>query len=382
MKQAITERLLSSLKPGIEVYIWDTKTLGLGVRVGKRRITFLGQRWQHGHSERATLGHYPDVRLDEAKHALRVFLNGHKKEAAKGKVPLGEAVEAYMTARYDYKALTARDVRNLLYRDVVRPLGAGKAIDSATKQDIKTLLNESKKRGPSVPHTIFKVVHTFFEWCVREDYIGGSPMTTIDVPPEPMSRDRCLTNEEVGAIWRVCHKHLAFPLKYFFLLLLLTAQRRNEVAGMQWSEVNLETKIWTIPKVRVKMSREHQVPLNEHACDLLEEIRERRLVRNDYVFIHPLSGHSKAKIKIDTFLKSSLVDFRHWTPHDFRRTFASKMAEFEVDESVTERCLNHMATTARAGVRGIYNRFSYMPQKRRAMDLWGEYVYKCGVDNP
>jgi integrase len=152
--------------------------------------------------------------------------------------------------------------------------------------------------------------------------------------------------------------------------LILTGQRRDEVAGMAWSELNLEERTWHLPRGRVKNDNGHDVPLSEPTLELISQVR--KVAGVDLLFSTtgktPVSGFSKEKAAL-----VERVGFDDWWLHDLRRTMASGMARLGVSLPVIEKILNHTSGSFR-GVVGIYQRHSYADEKRAALDLWGAHV--------
>ena len=146
-------------------------------------------------------------------------------------------------------------------------------------------------------------------------------------------------------------------------MLLLTAQRRDEVATMRWADVEPESKLWTIPREQTKADRAHEVPLSPLALEILEALPR---FSGPYIFTtmggeRPVSGFSKGKKGLEEL--SGLTD---WRLHDLRRTGATNMARLGVPGSTIGRVLNH----AQRGVTAIYDRHSYLPEKHHALDIW------------
>ena len=149
-------------------------------------------------------------------------------------------------------------------------------------------------------------------------------------------------------------------------LLLLTGQRRSEVAGMVWSEIDLEGKLWTIPKDRSKSKREHIVPLSGPALTVLNEPP----LFGDGAFVftttsgrRPVSGFSKAKARAN-----DLSEVEKWRLHDLRRTVRTEMARLGIPEVVGERVLNHLPQ----GLTKTYNVYEYLDEKQDALAQWGQ----------
>lgn len=88
-------------------------------------------------------------------------------------------------------------------------------------------------------------------------------------PKTSAARDRVLTDEEVGAFWQAAGEQ-GWPFENVFKLLLITAQRREEVAGMRWREIDLDAATWTIAAERCKNGKAHTIDLCSEALHLLD----------------------------------------------------------------------------------------------------------------
>ena len=182
--------------------------------------------------------------------------------------------------------------------------------------------------------------------------------------PQPLeSRDRVLLNEELTALWQAASE-LSWPFENVFKLLLLTGQRREEVAGLPWAEVDLDTGTWTIAKERAKNGKAHLVDLHPEAVRMLDPLGDaaaaRRADDSEFIFsctgTTPVSGFSKAKARLDARMKEILGDrFQEWRTHDLRRTAASGMAALGFQPHIIERVLNHVSG-AQGGLVGVYQR--------------------------
>jgi len=151
---------------------------------------------------------------------------------------------------------------------------------------------------------------------------------------------------------------------------MLTAQRRDEIGSLRWSEINKVGKLVSLPPERTKNSRPHDVPLSDAALEIIEGQPQRK--GRDLVFGEGeggYSGWSRAKAAVDKTAKLSTP----WTLHDLRRTAATRMADQGVQPHVIEAILNHVSGH-KAGVAGIYNRSTYAVEKRAALDLWASHL--------
>src|SRR5262249_53059037 len=149
-------------------------------------------------------------------------------------------------------------------------------------------------------------------------------------------------------------------------MLVFTGQRRGEVTGMRWSEIDWERRIWTIPSLRSKNQQSHEVPLSEPVLQLLRSMP--RFLGSDYVFTTTgnttISGFSRAKRRV-----YAAVGTTDWRTHDLRRTAASGMARLGTPPHVVEKVLNHKSGTI-SGVAAVYNRYGYEAEKREALARW------------
>ena len=154
-------------------------------------------------------------------------------------------------------------------------------------------------------------------------------------------------------------------------LLLLTGQRRDEVADAEWAEFDFENSLWTIPSHRTKNGRTHLVPLSAKASELLLALPSR-----GQRFVFPgegnkratFSGWSRSKARLDR--QTGVIG---WTLHDLRRTVATCLAERSVQPHVVERLLNH-STGIVSGVCAVYNRATYVQEVRLALEQWSQHL--------
>jgi integrase len=151
-------------------------------------------------------------------------------------------------------------------------------------------------------------------------------------------------------------------------LLTLTGQRREEVARLQWAELDLTQRIWTIPKSRTKNAKAHVVHLSEQSMAVLARADQ----QGPYVFsllgTKPFQEFSRAKRRLD-----QLSGVTGWRLHDLRRTCVSGMARLGLAPHVADKILNHQAGTI-SGVAAVYQRHDFLAERRDALELWGAHV--------
>jgi integrase len=217
------------------------------------------------------------------------------------------------------------------------------------------------------------LISKIFSWALKEEIIEASPATLLDSPGQEVERERSLSADEIRRVWAAFDR-LSYPFGSALKMLLVTGQRRGEVAGMKWSEIKDDG--WHVPNERSKSGRGHMVPLSSLAREILSaspQIGEHVFrTRKD----RPVTGWADAKTRVD-----ELADVKDWHVHDLRRTFATQLRSIGVDRLVVSKLLNH----SEAGVTHIYDRYSADPEKTAAMERWAnrlrEIVSGAPADN-
>ena len=155
-------------------------------------------------------------------------------------------------------------------------------------------------------------------------------------------------------------------------LLILTGQRKSEIADLKWSEIDFDKRQIHLSAARTKNGREHIVPLSNEAMRILKAMPV--VAGREYVFgegRRGFQGWSKSKWLIGTKLPA---DMPPWTLHDIRRSVITHLCEHGIAEPhIAEAIANHVSGH-RAGVAGVYNRAAYAAEKREALERWGERV--------
>jgi len=210
--------------------------------------------------------------------------------------------------------------------------------------------------------------------------IAVDPTAGVDKRATPVARDRALSDGEIALFWNGCDG-LGWPFRDLFRLLLVTGQRRAEVAGMRWRELAIEKREWLIPRERTKNDKAHIVHLGASALQIIAGLPRFNEAGAELPFlfstswVRPPSGFSHAKARLDLLMAKANGDVlvADWTLHDLRRTATSGMARLGVQPHVADRVLNHTAGEI-SGVRCVYNRYEYLAESGDALDLWGQHV--------
>jgi integrase len=245
-------------------------------------------------------------------------------------------------------------------------------VSDISRSDVSAIIDKLADRRSTQSHSLV-MIKVFFTWCMYQGYIEHSPVTAIQARPRGPSRDRTLTDKELIAVWRAA-THEPYPFGPIVRLLILTGQRRTEIASLRWSWINFDTEEIVYPADFTKNRRPHTLPFTKSVRDILEALP--RIDKSDYVFP---AARKTAKGKETTVfngwwkckkaLDEKLEGVAPYNIHDLRRTFSSKMAELGTPIHVTEKLLNHVSGSF-GGVAGIYNRYTYLPEMRQALEAY------------
>lgn len=395
----ITLRTIDAIKPSPtgDVYTWDTSLKGFGVRITPKGVKsyVLQYRVNGGPSRRKTIGLHgspwtTQTARREAERLLTVVRQGvdpveAQREAKRKEKALNFSaycdlfVELYLQPHWpDTWPEAMRALEN-----VIKPRWGKRSLLSIKRADIVKLMDEYSDR-PGRKKYVHSLIRKLFNWAVDREDIEVSPVAGMKAPKAVASRRRVLGHEELVCLWLACDR-VGWPWGPLVRLLILTMQRRLEVAEMDWTEVDLQARVWTLPAERAKNDEAHIVPLTDLAIDQLHAMRpkERGLIFTT-TGTTAVSGFSKAKRTLDKAMTAiaherqsaragttNPVIIPEWRLHDIRRTGATNLQALGIPVEVTEAVLNHISGT-RAGVAGIYNRYKYEPEKRSAIEAWDE----------
>lgn len=321
-------------------------------------------------------------------------------ESSRTKVDtVGFAIDEY---KKRYVAVTNRprtqEVVKAFLEGYVRPTWGEAKLKSISGKDVRWLIrsaseprvvNKRKRGGPGVAKLGYAVLSRFFGWCVEEGLLSASPVEGTRSPPAPASRDRVLSDDELRLVWTAAGQ-MSKPFGPMFRLLILTGQRRDEVAKLRWSELDLDDATWLLPASRAKNSKQHAVPLSPTAIELIKGLP--RLTDSEteqpseFVFTTnartAVSGFSKAKARLDALIcnlaQAEGFGPTPWRIHDLRRTVASNLARLGQPIHIVEAILNHRSGTI-SGVAAVYIRHEFAEGKRRALSVWEQHL-KCVCD--
>jgi integrase len=406
--------------------VFDDGQRGLAVRVtasGGR--TYLCQYTLHGQKWRVPLGACSAVSLAKAREAAAAVMG----DVAKGRNPVAERKEAAAAERAkrardrltlralidDWHQLhlvgrrasyAAEAVRALHYafadalNDAAEDLDRAavvRALDALTRRRARKGRAAGKPKGAAMTGRTAAYGRAAFAWAVKRGMVQTNPFADLPVSKGIGKRERVLSDEQIGEIWRAAGDTGA-PYGTIVRLLILTGQRRGEVGAMTWAELSEDLSSWTMPGERTKNGMAHVVPLSRPARDLIlgslpEDAADAKCAMADRrasgALVLPgllgtqFAGWSKAKAALDKTVADARANAAApggvpvatvpWSIHDLRRTVATGLQRLGTRLEVTEAVLNHISGS-RAGVAGVYQRHDWAGEKRSALDAWAAHL--------
>ena len=344
-----------------------------------------------GRQVRKTLGDPAVISLDEArdlagdvlKYAKRGvdILEQRKKEAE-------DAADAATAAqRLEWTKIREQFVEDYakpnqrqweeterILKTYVDPEWKGRLLTAIDRDDVLELVQKIKKRsGVYMANRTLAHVRKLFNWAaLQPKMLKATPIVRGMAQPGEKSRDRVLSDDELGAIWKAADT-LPSPFRQYVHLLMLTGQRTGEIKSLEWSEINSADALIEFSGAKYKNKRPHVLPMTPMVAEIVETLP--RFDKCDYA----VTTNGKTAIDCDTYLKDKLDEaikaaghkpIKDWRPHDIRRTVRTNLSKLGIPSDIGERVMGHVI----GGVRGVYDRHSFNDEKRRALTAWEGYL--------
>lgn len=396
----ITKATVDKVEPATkDQFLWDDRLPGFGCKITPKGVkTFLYQYRMGGRGSpvrRFTIGKHGALTAEQARReaemlALKVA-QGIDPQAAKvetTRIAIDLAFAAYVERFHSAYLLSAwssshADALALLRRYAVPVIG-NKPLPAITRKDVTAVLAGAQHKVATA-NLLFATLRRMMRWAVNQGDLERSPMDGMDPPAKAPSRDRVLDDDELMLVWKASAE-LGYPFGPLIRMLILTGARREEVAALDWSELDRNAAMWVLPPRRSKNGVAARQPLSNLAVAELDALAV-RLGMDDWpksglVFSTngetSVSGFSRAKTRLDKVVET-LAEKQEkfpppaWRVHDLRRTLATGLQRLGVRFEVTEAVLNHVSG-AKSGVAGIYQRHDWAVEKASALQAWADHV--------
>jgi integrase len=411
-----------------DALVFDGATKGFGVRVqANGALVFLFRYKLAGLSRRIPLGVFGEITTAKArKDAERL-----RGEVLAGRDPWGERkneaaavvlAERAARAKRQEAAFTVSALINLYaakhvaalrpatQRDVLSRLRLhlapikDKPAGEIGRRDAADVVDRAAKSGETTARRVRDYARAMWTWGrLRGSLPDGqsNPWEAAPAPGKDVPRERVLSAEELGFVWRAA-EGMAAPFGPMVRFLMLTLARREEVSAMTWGEVAADLSTWTQPGARTKNGKPHLVHLSEPARAILRTAlgaEEGKVLPafpkpDRLVFGAPgnkvVSSHSWVKRTLDAAIAAARVKaaaesgdpepqpMPAWVLHDFRRSGVTWLAGAGFAPHVADRLLNHVQGTIR-GVAAIYQRGEFLEEREAALRAWADHIARCAA---
>lgn len=433
-KSISTDRQLSALRPAetkYDVAVADSR--GLGLRVYPTGAKVFGYRYTStsGARRRLVLGAYPDLSLAEARAkaaALRVEVReggdpagerAAEKEKARTGETLNDLAEAYWAAaeqglhggRRRPKSLeTIAKERSNWMRHVAPRVGDVR-LEQARRRDFKELMKSLVRETKLAPATLADIgglVHSVLAYGVLEERLEYNPAAGQTRPLAVQSRDRVIRDDALAVILRAAIRassgceaearedpgaRMGPTVGLAVQLVIHSLTRRAEVAGARRDEIDRSAMQWVIPAARAKARHVHIVPLT---ASMLRIIEAAEALHPGSKYIFPSIGPEMEHLDPHTITRAfarivARHKLPHGSPHDVRRSGATTLiGQYGVRRHIAGLLLGHTVKEG-AAVTSVYDRYSYVPEKRAALQIWEQHLVRlvgcelkpaCGLHGP
>jgi integrase len=383
----LTDRYLKSLqnkKPEQRRDHADAFLPGFGVHQSESGALafYVGARWPtHPDSwTQRRVGKYPAMSLEQAREKAKGWLTmldrgidprvqeiKERAAAQRAAVNSFAYIAGEFLDRYASKLVHAGKISTMVEKEFVRRWGARSASD-IEPAEVAAAIRIIAKRSEAQAHISLSHLRRMYNWAIASGEFGldRSPVERLkpaDLIGRKVSRERVLNDAELRAVWEAASTE-GYPAGCIVQVLILTGQRLNEIAGLSWTEIDLDRALISIPAERMKQSRAHEIPLSDIALDILRGLP--RFARGDFVFTStggekPTIGFGRVKERLD---KRSGVS--EWVLHDLRRTCRTHWSALPVQDVVRELAMAH----AQKGMHAVYDQHRYLEEKRELFRLW------------
>ena len=351
-----------------------------------------------GKSRVVLIGSYTDFSLAKAREvarelAARVSLGydvaGEKQkrkaealekiEAQKNAKRVSDLAVEYYSRQIEPTYKHPELFRSSLQKNIVASIRKMK-IEDVRPKHIDDVLQDVLERGsPTVANDVLRMLKRLFDYAVVRGMIEVNPAISFsskDAGGKEQGRKRALTREELVMFFKALRKGrgISRENELTFKIILALGVRKMELCAAEWSQFNLDDKVWHIPANRAKNGEEIDIPLADPVIEWIKEIR--LFAGNSRWLIPARRGRTTSHVSRSTLnlvlpsVLKEMPDVEPFSIHDLRRTMRTQMAALGIDPVIAERCLNHKIP----GVEGIYNRHHYFEERKAALEQWAELL--------
>ena len=382
-----TDTYIRNLK-GKEKRYEEYEGAGFGIRVSPKGIKSWIYRYKiDGKTDKLTLGSYPILSLSAAKKQF-LDLSDLRRSGQNPKDLIQEQLEKksntveklilpWYTGYVEKNRKKPLQIKQQIDADII-PLLGNMDLETLQAKDITKALDTIVARGaPIHANRVLSTLKQAFNYAVSRGNMQHNPATNIrtrDIGGLEKPRERYLSLDEVKKIWKFLDTDeckMFLQTKNAIKIIMLTGVRTGEIRLAQWSSIDFENSLWTIPPENTKGAitvKIHLTPLVKSVLTELKSINDSPFVLAGLIPNHPLDQNALPRAIRRIQDKVGIPD---WTAHDLRSTFATQLGEtLNVDPVVIEKCLGHKMPRIMA----TYNKNEMLPQRKEALEKWAQKI--------
>lgn len=378
----LTDHKIKALKPSDKMYkVADGNGLYLHINPHGSKRWYM-RYILHGKSSMKSLGKYPTVSLKDARQKRDEFNsqieNGLKPVEQKSNTTFKEISEEYLYHRSELNEKYMNDIHSILKRDFYPSIGHIE-LDHITPAHMIDIYKGMENRGiKTATKKAGSLVNRIFKYAVTTQQTDNNPTANIDLSillkkhsPNNFAHITDIKlfkellqsiNEYNGDIYT---KTALQFMPYVFV-------RPANIQFALWDEFDFNKKVWIIPKEKMKMKRDHIVPLTNSMIKILDNVKD-----NGSAFVFPSPISTKRQLSNNTLnMALKRLGFKDlMTAHGFRHTASTFLHEnihiHGIQSDVIEMQLAHVEKN---NVKGIYNKALYMSERVRLMEWWSSFI--------
>lgn len=378
----ITDHQIKALKPTDKIYkVADGDGLFLYVNPSGSKI-FKMRYKLHGKGSTKSLGKYPTLSLKDARQKRDEFKiqieNGLRPLETKSNTTFKEISEEYLYHRSELNEKYMNDIHSILKRDFYPAIGHIE-LDHITPAHMIDIYKGMEKRGiKTATKKAGSLVNRIFKYAVTTQQTDNNPTANIDLTillkkhtPKNFAHitDTKLFQELLQSIeyyeGDIYTKTALQFMPYAFV-------RPANIQFALWDEFDFKKKLWIIPKEKMKMKRDHIVPLTESMIKILNQVKDNG---SEFVFPSPIS--TKRQLSNNTLnMALKRMGFKDiMTAHGFRHTASTFLHEnIHIHGVQSDAIEMQLAHVEKNNVKGIYNKALYMSERTRLMEWWSSFI--------
>ncbi|MBE0624410.1 MAG: integrase arm-type DNA-binding domain-containing protein [Burkholderiales bacterium] len=390
----LTDTAIRKAKPSTKsVRLFDGGGLYLEVSPSGGKLWRLKYRIG-GKEKRLALGAYPATSLasarqkrDEARKLLAEGIDPSERRKSTKAARAGLAANTFEVIGREWYAKTApmlaentkAKLLTFLEKDVFPWIGARPIAGLAASDLIKVIERIEQRGALDIARRVHNYMGRIFRYAVGRSLVSRDPSRDIELkdilPPEDVQHHASVTDLKAvgGLLWAIDGFTGAFTTRCALRLAALVFVRPGELRHAEWTEFDLEKAEWRIPAGKMKMKEQHIVPLSVQAITILREIQPlTRMGR--YVFPSERGGaRPMSENTVNAALRRLGYAKDEMTGHGFRSMASTLLHELGLPHAAIERQLAH---GERNKVSAAYNFAEHLPERRRMMQQWADYLDK------